>query len=61
MTPQFRLLARALVAGLLSFLTQLQASQAWDASLLRSAVVGAVLAGAEYLTPINARVGLGKR
>lgn len=58
-SPQLRLIGRALLVAVLSFLTQLQGSTSWDSSLLKSALVGAVLAGAEYFTPLNATVGVG--
>lgn len=60
MNPTTRLVGRALVAGLAALLVQLQASSNWDASLLRSGIVGAVLAVLEYLTPLNVAVGPGK-
>lgn len=60
LTPTLRLVGRAITAFLLSFLTQLQAAESWDSSLLRAAVVGGVLAAIEVGTPLNSTVGLGK-
>jgi hypothetical protein len=60
MSPALRLVARAIAAGLLAFLSQVQASDSWDASLLRSAIVAGILAALEYLTPLNGTVGPGK-
>lgn len=60
MSPQFRLGLRALAAGLTTFLVQLQGSTSWDAGLVKAAIVSGVLAGLEYLTPLNAVVGPGK-
>lgn len=56
-SPSFRMAARALIVAATTFLAQLQASDSWDASLLRSAIVAAFLAGLEYLTPLNPSVG----
>lgn len=60
MTPAIRLGLRALAAGLTVFLTQLQQSTTWDKSLIEAAIVAGVLAGLEYLTPLNPAVGVGK-
>lgn len=60
MTPSLRLALRALISGLTVFLTQLQQSTTWDKSLIEAAIVAGVLAGLEYLTPLNAVVGPGK-
>lgn len=60
MTPAIRLALRALAAGLTVFLTQLQQSTTWDKSLIEGAIVAGVLAGLEYLTPLNPSVGVGK-
>lgn len=60
MTPAIRLGLRALVAGLTVFLTQLQQSASWDKSLVEAAIAAGVLAGLEYLTPLNPTVGVGK-
>ena len=59
--PVVRLIARALVAGAAAFVAQLQASESWDAALLRSALIAAVLAAVEVLTPVNAVVGAWKK
>lgn len=55
--PTVRLVLRAIIAGLLALGAQLQASDNWDGTLIRSAVVAAMLAALEYLTPLNALVG----
>jgi hypothetical protein len=55
--PSVRLVLRALVAAVTTFATALQSSSTWDSSLLRGAIVGAVLAGLEYTTPLNPTVG----
>lgn len=60
MSPELRLVLRALIAGLTVFLTQLQGSTAWDAGLVKAAIVAGVLAVLELLTPLNAVVGLNK-
>lgn len=60
MTPTVRFALRALAVGLTTFLTQLQQSASWDKSLLEAAIVAGVLAGLEYLTPLNPTVGPGK-
>lgn len=60
MTPALRLAARAFAAGLTTFLVQLQQSATWDKSLIEAAIVAGVLAGLEYLTPLNTVVGPGK-
>lgn len=60
MTPTVRLVLRALAAGLLVFLTQLQGSTSWDAGLVKAAIVSGGLAALEYLTPLNMVVGPGK-
>lgn len=60
MTPSIRLALRALAAGLTVFLTQLQQSAAWDKSLVEAAITAGVLAGLEYLTPLNPHVGVWK-
>ncbi len=59
-SPVGRLVGRAIVAGLLSFLALLQASDSWDWSVVRAGLVGAVLAAVEVLTPLNATVGVNK-
>lgn len=56
-TPVFRLAARAFIVAVMAFLAQLQASDSWDSSLLRSAILAAMLAVLEYLTPLNPSVG----
>lgn len=60
MGPTVRMALRALAAGLTVFLTQLQQSTTWDKSLIEAAIVAGVLAGLEYLTPLNPTVGVGK-
>ena len=60
MGPTARLIARAVIAAVLSLLAQLEASDTWDGALLRSAIAGAILAALEYLTPLNQTVGPGK-
>lgn len=59
--PNVRMFVRAAVVAGTTFLAQLQASDSWDASLLRSAIVAAFLAGLEYLTPLNPSVGPPKK
>lgn len=58
--PTVRLITRAIVAGVLAFLAQIQASDNLDATILRSAAVAGLLAAVEYFTPVNALVGLNK-
>lgn len=60
MTAPVRLALRALLVGFTSLAVQLQASAEWDNALIRSAIVSAVLATLEYLTPLNVAVGPGK-
>lgn len=60
MTPTVRLALRALAVGLTTLLIQLQRSSSWDKSLIEAAIVSGVLAGLEYLTPLNPNVGPGK-
>lgn len=60
MNPTVRLILRALVVGATTFGVQLQQSTVWDSALLRAAIVAAILAGLEALTPLNAVVGPGK-
>ena len=60
MSPTVRLIVRAILAGVVAFATQLQQSTNWDRSLISGAIVGAVLAAAEVLTPLNATVGVAK-
>lgn len=60
MTPTVRVILRALVVFATTTLAQLQASDSWDGTLLRSAISGGVLALLEYLTPLNASVGPNK-
>lgn len=59
-SPVVRLIGRAVVAALLALLVQLQAADHWDASILRSALCAAALAGLELVTPLNKTVGVGK-
>lgn len=59
-SPILRLILRAILAGVTTFATQLQQSTNWDRSLISGAIVGAVLAAAEVLTPLNASVGVAK-
>jgi hypothetical protein len=54
--PYVRVVGRALLAALLAFAAQVQASDNIDGTILRSALVGAVLAAAEVLTPLNQTV-----
>lgn len=58
--PSVRVAARAVIAGVLAFLTQIQAHDTWDTAVLRSAAAGAILALLEYATPLNPNVGPGK-
>ena len=60
MTPTVRLILRALLVGVTTLLTQLQQSHGYTTSLVEGAIVAAVLAGLEVVTPLNAVVGLGK-
>lgn len=60
MNATVRMALRALAAGLTVFLTQLQQSTSWDKGLVEGAIVAGVLAGLEYLTPLNPSVGVGK-
>jgi hypothetical protein len=59
--PYIRIAGRALLAAVLAFAAQVQASDNVDGTLLRSALVGAVLAAAEVLTPLNQTVGVAKK
>ena len=56
-SPILRLVLRAILAAVTTFATALQQSTNWDRSLISGAIVGAVLAAAEVLTPLNATVG----
>lgn len=58
-SPVARLVARALIAGLTSFLV-LTKGQDWDWSIVGGAIVASVLAALEVLTPLNPNVGVGK-
>lgn len=60
MTPTLRVILRALVVFATTTLAQLQASDTWDGTLIRSAVAGGILALLEFLTPLNPNVGPGK-
>lgn len=60
MSPSIRLALRAVLVGVTSLAVQLQQNAAWDTALLRSAIIGAVLAALEVFTPVNAVVGPGK-
>ena len=60
LSPTARLILRAALVAVTSLLVQLQASATWDAALLRSAIVAAVLSALEVLTPLNSTVGFGK-
>lgn len=57
MTPTIRLILRAVLVGVTSFLVQLQQSTNWDNALWRAAIPAAILAALEVLTPLNAVVG----
>jgi len=59
-TPTVRLILRALLVGVASAAGQLQGSSSWDRSILVGAIVAGVLAAAEFLTPLNAVVGVNK-
>lgn len=59
-SPTVRLIVRAILAGVVAAGTQLQQSTNWDRSLISGAIVGAVLAAAEVLTPLNPTVGVAK-
>lgn len=58
-SPTVRLIARAVVVALTSFLVQIQGA-AVTTDLLKSAIIGAVLAGLEVATPLNKTVGVKK-
>lgn len=58
--PTVRLFTRAVVAGALAFLAQIQASDNLDGTILRSAAVAGLLAAVEFFTPVNQLVGLNK-
>lgn len=58
--PQVRLALRAVLVGVTSLVVQLQQNAAWDTALLRSAIIGAILAALEVFTPVNAVVGPNK-
>lgn len=60
MSAMWRLVFRAVLAGVTTFCVQLQGSTSWDAAVLKAAIVAAILATAEALTPLNAVVGVGK-
>lgn len=56
--PTVRLVIRAVLAGVTTFCVQLQGSTSWDAAVVKAAIVAAVLATAEALTPLNSTVGV---
>jgi uncharacterized membrane protein YjjP (DUF1212 family) len=58
--PTVRWALRAVVAGASAAIVYLQGHDNWDSSLIRGAVVAAVLASLEYLTKLNPNVGVGK-
>lgn len=58
--PTVRLIGRAILAGVLAFAAQVQASDNTSGAVLRSAIVAGVLAIVEFFTPLNALVGFGK-
>ena len=58
--PYVRLALRAVAAAAGAFLAQLQAADRLDGTVLRSALVGAAMAGLELFTPVNPNVGVGK-
>ena len=63
--PVVRLALRALVAGLLAFISSIQAAEAytgeaWITAALYGIGAAAVLASAELATPLNNTVGVGK-
>lgn len=60
MNPEIRMALRALAVGITTLLIQLQRSSSWDKSIIEAAIVAGVLAGLEYLTPLNPTVGPGK-
>jgi len=61
MSATWRLAVRALAVGLTTLLVQLQQSSSWSTAVVEAAVVAAVLAALEVLTPVNALVGFGKK
>jgi hypothetical protein len=58
MNRYMRLAGRALAAGALAFVVQLQASDGTSASVIRSCVVAGALAALEVFTPLNSLVGI---
>ena len=62
MTPTVRLSVRALLAGAAVFASSLQQQGGQlDSAALRAALAAAVLAAVEFLTPVNATVGVGRK
>jgi F0F1-type ATP synthase alpha subunit len=61
LTPAWRLVLRALLAGVAAFVQQLQATDHLDRAVVVAALIAAGWAVAEYLLPfLNATVGIGK-
>lgn len=60
MKPKIRLASRSVLMGVTTMLVQLQGQASWDHALIRSAIVSAVLASMEVLTPMNGQVGINK-
>jgi len=61
LTPVLRLVARALLAGVVVFVQQIETSDHLDRSIVIAALTSAGWAAAEYLLPfLNATVGVGK-
>lgn len=58
--PFFRLASRAVVVFLTALVTMLQATtEPTSSALIQAAVIGAILAVVEFLTPVNKTVGVG--
>jgi hypothetical protein len=58
--PVFRLVSRAIVVFLTALVTLLQAtSEPTSGAIVQAAIIGAILAVMEFLTPINKTVGVG--
>lgn len=67
MSPTIRLVLRALIAGVLAFASSIQAagtdslnSGDWINAAIAAVLAAGLLGGAEFATPLNPTVGLGK-
>lgn len=58
--PNVRALIGAILAGVLAALTPLQQDLGWDAAVVAFLITSLPLLAAQYGTPLNKSVGLGK-